>query len=300
MKWKPLKWWFIGLLALLLALWVGTSSVPAQAESTTQDVFKIGGDLIVTGTPTTGDAFAIGGDVTVQEGVTIRGDVFAIGGSLQLKDNARVNGDAFAIGGRVIRADSAVVNGSEFTLLENFDGLFDRFGVIGTLYLMNVGFWTAAFIVAAIAGCLLLLLLPGHVEAISGTIQARPFMSLVSGVGGFVALLMLTVLTSGSVIGAVLIPLANLAMMLTWLLGGVAICIWLGKHLGGQNSQAHFRHFWWGLIVLFVVSLIPLVGGLLVGLVTLFGFGATLLDRYGTRTANSLPLSLDRLEHRTE
>jgi hypothetical protein len=52
--------------------------------------------------------------------------------------------------------------------------------------------------------------------------------------------------------------------------------------------------------VLFVISLIPIAGGLLVGLIALFGFGATLLSRYGVQTAHSLPIGLDRLEHQTE
>ncbi|MGF1522095.1 MAG: hypothetical protein ACFBSF_07230 [Leptolyngbyaceae cyanobacterium] len=300
MKWKPWKWWLIGLIALLWALWANSSSLPVQASSTYQDTFKIGGDLVVAESQTVGDAFVIGGDITVQEGVSIQGDVFAIGGTVQLEKNARVEGDAFAIGGQVIRAESAIVNGSEFTLLEQSAGLFERFGVLGTLYISNVAFWLVSSVVIAIAGFLLLLLLPGHVDAIATAVQVRPLTSVVYGIGGVAVLILLTVLTAGSVLGTVLVPLMNLIAMLTGLLGSTAVCVWLGKRLRGRQSEARFQHFWLGLILIFLVSLIPVLGGLLVSFITLFGFGATLLVRYGTQSASKTPVTLDRLEHQTE
>jgi hypothetical protein len=300
MKWKLVKWWLVGLLVLLWTLWVSGGYTPVQASPLYQDTFRIGGDLVVAESQTVNDAFAIGGDLTLQPGAIVQGDAFAIGGNLQIEDDVQVAGDAFAIGGQVIRAESAMVNGSEFTVLENFGGLFDRFGIFGTLYLGNVAFWVVTFVMAAIAGCLLLLLLPGHVDAIAAAIQVRPFMSLVYGIGGFITLMILTVLISGSVLGAVVIPLANIVVLLTWILGGISISVWLGQRLRSQKPNAQFQHFWLGLILLFVISLIPIAGGLLVSLITLFGFGATLLSRYGVKTANTLPIGLDRLEHQTD
>lgn len=300
MKWKLVKWWLVGLLALLWALWVSGGYTPVQASPTYQDTFKIGGDLVVAESQTVNDAFAIGGDLTVQPGAIVQGDAFAIGGNLVLEDDVQVAGDAFAIGGQVTRSESVVVNGNEFTLLENFSGMFDRFGVLGTLYLGNVAIWAVTFIVAAIAGCLLLLLLPGHVDAIAAAVQSRPFMSLVYGIGGFISLIVLTVLISGSIVGAILIPLANIVVLFTWLLGSISISVWLGKRLRSQKPDARFQHFWLGLFLLFIISLIPIAGGLLVSLITLFGFGATLLSRYGVQTASTLPIGLDRLEHQAE
>ncbi|MGB3613625.1 MAG: hypothetical protein WBA10_07520, partial [Elainellaceae cyanobacterium] len=91
-----------------------------------------------------------------------------------------------------------------------------------------------------------------------------------------------------------------LVALLTALLGSIAVCVWLGKQLQKRQPDAHFRHFWLGLGLLFVVSLIPVVGGMLVSLIALFGFGATLLVRYGTRHATDTAMTLDRLEHQTE
>jgi hypothetical protein len=300
MKWKLAKWWLVGLLALLWALWVGGGYVPVQASPAAQDTFRIGSDLVITDSQPVNDAFAIGGDLTVQSGAIVQGDVFTIGGNVQLEDNAQIAGDAFAIGGQVMRAEGAIVQGDEFVVLEQFSGLFERFGVMGTLYLGNVLFWGATFVIAAIAGCLLLLLLPGHIDAIATAVHVRPLMSLVYGIGGLIALTILSVLLSGSVIGAIVIPLVNLVALLTWLLGGISISLWLGKRLRSRKPDARFPHFWLGLLLLFVISLIPIAGGLLISLLTLFGFGATLLSRYGVQTANRLPIGLDRLEHQPE
>lgn len=303
--WKPLKWWIISLLALFLALLfsgVPFSDQAASAEevnspATEQAVFKIGGDLVVTKAQTVDDAFTIGGDVTVEEGAVIRGNTFVIGGDVQLAENAQVNGDVFTIGGRIIRADSAIVGGSEFTLIEAFSGVFDRFGVFGTLYLGNLIFWLITFIGAALVGLLLLSLLPSNVGAIASTLRAHPFNSLLYGVGGIAALFLLTVLTGGSALGAILIPLFNLAVLLTSFFGGTAACMWLGTRLQRLHPEAAFRQFWTGLIVLFVVSLVPFIGEALISLVLLFGFGATLSSRYGKqpKLQQSAP-PLDRLE----
>jgi hypothetical protein len=296
LKWKPLKWWIVSLLALAIAVWLSSSALPALASPEDQALFKIGSDLVIPESQTVQDAFSIGGDVTLQQRAQVKGDIFAIGGDLKLQENTQVEGDAFVIGGQIIRSESAVVKGSEFTVLEQLRGVFNRFGVFGTLYLVNLIFWLAGFVMAAIAGVLLLLLLPAHVDAIATVLQHRPFASLIYGIGGLVALSVVTVLTAGSALGSVLIPLANLALLLTGLFGGTAICLWLGRRLQRRAPNAHFQHFWLGLVLLFIMSLIPMAGGLLVSFIVLFGLGATLLSRYGSRPVNSQPIQLDLLD----
>jgi len=298
--WKPLKWLLIGLLALFMALWVGSGYRPVQADDAHQDIFKIGSDLVIAESQTVDNAFTIGGDLVLRPNVTIDGDVFAIGGTVELQENARIRGDTLTIGGQIIRDEGAVIDGDELIVLEGARGLFERFGVLGTLYLFNAVIWFLTFVVAAIAGLLLLLLLPGHVDAIAAAVHDRPLTSLVYGIGGVTALTILTVLTGGSALGAIAIPLANLVALLTALLGCISVCVWLGKQLQKRQPDAHFRHFWLGLLLLFIVSLIPAVGGLLVSLFALFGFGATILVRYGTRHAADTSITLDRFEHQPE
>lgn len=284
-----LKRLLFGLCALLLTLYTGgalqaqtptAAPFPAASE---QALFKIGGDLVVTPSQTVTDAFAVGGDVALQAGTQLPGDVFAIGGSVRLEEGVEVQGDAFAVGGRLIKAPDAVVRGSEFTVLEQLGGLFQRFGIFGTLYLANGLFWLAAFVVAAIAGCGLLLLLPKQVVVIRATLTAQPMTSFLYGIGGLVALSILTVLIAGSVLGSLLLPVANLALVLTGLLGWSAFCLWTGTQLWRTPSQSRFRQFFSGLLLLWLISLLPVVGGLLLAFASLFGFGATLLARYGTR-----------------
>ncbi|MEO0646024.1 MAG: hypothetical protein AAFZ17_07710 [Cyanobacteria bacterium J06650_10] len=300
MKWKPLKWWLLCLIALVFAFWL--SGTPAVAESAPPDqaTFKIGGDLVISADQTVTDAFAIGGDLTLQSGAIVEGDAFAIGGDVQLKENVQVIGDSFAIGGKVIREPGATVGGSEFTVLEPLSGVFDRFGVFGTLYLTNVIFWLVGFVAAVISGLLFLLLLSARIETISVVVRTRPFQSLVYGLGGLLGIGLVTVLLGGSTLGAIAIPLANLIAVYTGLFGLTANCVWLGQRLKSHQKTKHFQHFSLGLLLLFIVSLIPFVGGLLVSLFGLFGFGATLLSRYGASASQpQLPAPLDYLERQT-
>ncbi|MEM6352190.1 MAG: hypothetical protein AAF766_15640 [Cyanobacteria bacterium P01_D01_bin.14] len=308
-SWKPLRWWLVALVALVWALWANGRVLPAYAGPGMTDAgsstFKIGGDLVVTGPDPIEEAFAIGGDLTVAPGTTVEGDAFAVGGNLVLSKNVQVGGDAFAVGGRLIRDETAVVRGDTFTVMEQLSGVFSRFGVLGTLYLGHVTFWTLSFVLAAIAGLIFLTLLPDHINAVTAAVYDRPLTSLLYGLGGFASLTLLSILLSGSVLGALLIPLANLGALLTGLFGGTAVAVWLGERLRRQHLEAKFQHFWIGLLVLFLVSLIPFIGGLLISLLVLFGFGATLLVRYGIRSVDTQPPSdlansLDRLEHQPE
>ncbi|MEO1792223.1 MAG: hypothetical protein AAFR25_08365 [Cyanobacteria bacterium J06629_19] len=301
MKWKPLKWWLLCLIALVFAFGVSATPAAGQSDPPDQATFKIGGDLVIPADQTVTDAFAIGGDLTLQSGVIVEGDAFAIGGDVQLKENVQVTGDSFAIGGRVIREPGATVGGSEFTVLERLSGVFDRFGVFGTLYLTNVIFWLVGFVAAALSGLLFLLLLSARIETISTVVRTRPFQSLIYGLGGLLSISLVTVLLGGSALGAIAIPLVNLIAVYTGLLGLTASCVWLGQRLKGHQKTAHFQHFSFGLLLLFIVSLIPFVGGLLVSLFGLFGFGATLLSQYGASASQlQLPAPLDRLDTQLE
>ena len=74
----------------------------------------------------------------------------------------------------------------------------------------------------------------------------------------------------------------------------------LGKAHTGLGEAYGIEVFGLTYFFALVISLIPIAGGLLVSLITLFGFGAALLSRYGIQTGDSLSQSLDRLEHQTE
>ena len=301
MKWKPLKWWLLCLIAIAFAFWLDSVPALAQSNSADQAIFRIGGDLIVPADQTVTDAFVIDGDLTVQPGAVVEGDAFAIGGDVQIQAGAQIAGDSFAIGGKIIREQGATVGGSEFTVLERMSDVFDRFGVFGTLYLTNTLFWLVGFVAVAISGLLFLLLLPTRVETISDVVRDRPFQSLLSGLGGLLGASLVTVLLGGSALGAIAIPLVNLAVMLTGVFGLSASCLWLGQRLRSPQQTAPFRHFSLGLLLLFVVSLIPLIGGLLVSLFGLFGFGAALLSQYGTSALQPrLRASRDRTDHPLE
>ncbi|MEA5593538.1 hypothetical protein [Rivularia sp. UHCC 0363] len=82
-----------------------------------------------------------------------------------------------------------------------------------------------------IIGIVLMLLLPRFLQSIAETINQQPTKSIGWGFGGFIAFLLLIILTGGSLIGSILIPIAALIIGLVKLIGINAISLFLGEKI---------------------------------------------------------------------
>ena len=289
-KIKPLILAFLG--AFLIIITTGVAVANNENDIT---IFKMGTDVTVPAGEVISDAVAIGGDVTILNEGQVTNDAVAIGGDLMLKPNSRVRGDAVAIGGQIVKEEGARVDGSEVAMFSNAKVLFDRFGLLGTLYLTNALFSLISLIVIFIFGVFLLLLLPGHIHSITATMHQHPFKSGMWGLGGIVAITLFVALFAGSVFGFLLIPIANLAFAVVGLLGAIATGLWIGKKILPRR-ELPFIPFLLGMFILAVISLIPLAGGLMILMLNLFGFGAVLLSRVGTVQPETIEKRFDRLE----
>ena len=293
MNWQKIKPLILAFLGAFLVI-VITGVAVANNESDIA-IFKMGTDVTVPAQQVISDAVAIGGDVTILNEGQVTNDAVAIGGDLILKPNARVSGDAVAIGGQILKEEGARIDGSEVAMFSNTKVLFDRFGLLGTLYLTNALFSLISLIVIFIFGVFLLLLLPGHIQSITATMYQHPFKSGMWGLGGIVAITLFIALFAGSVFGFLLIPIANLAFAVAGLLGAIAIGLWIGKKILPRR-ELPFIPFLLGMVILAAISLIPLAGGLMILMLNLFGFGAVLLSRVGTVQPETIEKRFDRLE----
>ena len=293
MNWQKIKLIFLTILAAFLVIVISGVAVADNSNNIT--IFKMGTDVTVPAKQVMTDAVAIGGNVTILEEGQVTNDAVAIGGDVILKPKARVDGDVVAIGGQILRAEETIIGGSEIAMFSNAQVLFDRFGLLGTLYLTNAFFWLISLTVVFIFGVFLLLLLPGHIQSITATMGEHPFKSGIWGLGGIVAITLFIALFSGSVFGFLLIPIVNLAFVVAGLLGAIATGLWIGKKIL-RRRQIAFMPFLLGMFILAVISLIPLVGGLMILMLNLFGFGAVLLSRVGTVQPEALQKQLDRWE----
>ena len=236
MSWRKIRPLIIALMTALLVIFMAEVAV-ANNENDLQ-IFKMGTDVTVPEREVLTDAVAIGGNVTILNEGQVTNDAVAIGGDVILKPNASVGGDAVAIGGQIIKEEGAIVDGSEVAMFTNAKGLFDRFGLLGTVYLVNTLFYLISLIVVFIFGVFLLLLLPGHIQSITGTMHQHPFKSGMWGLGGIVAITLFSALFAGSIFGFLLIPIANLAFVVAGLLGAIATGLWIGKKILPRRETA--------------------------------------------------------------
>lgn len=293
MNWRKIRPLIIAFLATFLVIFV-TGVAVANNENDIH-IFKMGTDVTVPAKQVMTEAVAIGGNVTILNDGQVTNDAVAIGGDVILKPNARVGGDAVAIGGQIIKEQGAMVGGSEVAMFSNAKVFFDRFGLLGTLYLTNALFSLISLIVVFAFGVFLLLLLPGHIQTITATMHQHPFKSGMWGLGGIVAMTLFIALFAGSVFGFLLIPIANLTLAVAGLLGAIATGLWIGQKILPRREVA-FIPFLVGMLILAVISLIPIAGGLIILMLNLFGFGAVLLSRVGTIQPETIQKRFDRLE----
>lgn len=293
MNWQKIRLIILAFFAAFLVIVISGVAVANNESDIT--IFKMGTDVTVPTQQIISDAVAIGGDVTILDEGQVTNDAVAIGGDVILKPNTRVGGDVVTIGGQIIKEESAIVGGSEVALFSNATVLLDRFGLLGTLYLTNAFFWLVSLTIVFVFGVFLLLLLPGHIQSITTTMSEHPFKSGMWGLGSIVAITFFMTLFAGSVFGFLLIPIVNLAFAVASLLGAIATGLWIGKKILPRREVALIP-FLLGMFILAVISLIPLVGGLMILMLNLFGLGAVFLSRVGTVQPETIRKQFDLLE----
>jgi cytoskeletal protein CcmA (bactofilin family) len=245
-----------------------------------------------------GDTVAIDGDVGGKLSSAVRDLIVQghIGGgaevalsSLTLGPDARIGGDltyysdhqvavpAKSVGGQVhyqhvdtqrrVQAQRHFVPGQVFHAIANFLSLA----------------WLAG---SAVVGLLLLRLVPRFVAEFLGVLESRPLPSLGLGVLILIATLPAAVLIGLTIIG---VPLAGLlvagyfsGIFVGWLLLAVAVGSILVGVVRGGRPWHHSWSFLLGLLVLFLVTRIPILGGLL-------GFAGAALS------VGALVLTLERM-----
>jgi hypothetical protein len=237
----------------------GESVTIAAGEHICGDASVYGGRMTVFG-EVDGSVTAVGGDVTIYGDV--HGDVRAIGGSVYLHDGAHVMGDVHAVGGNVVRTGTPVVGGNiqrdvvrhDMTPLQWF-GLTDSYAFPW----LSMLFWVLA------AACIAHFLPEplGRVRAIARSDFSR---SLLTGVVTLVAGAIVSLVLIATCLG-IPVALAVLgAMWLAWVVGTVALGLWLGDRLlhrvaaGGHTPVSSAVL---GVAIIALAESIPCVGGVL-------------------------------------
>jgi len=254
---------------------VGTASAQSARIS-------FGDDVVVARGETVREVVTMGGDATVAG--TVLGDVVTMGGDLQVLPGGSVRGDIVTFGGDV-RFDSppvpAVRGGQRSRGRHHHDGL----GFLPAAVLGGVGnlLWSAACYGGLfLLGLLLMGIFRERFGAAQVTIVRQPLragaLGLVGLIGAVIAIVILAVTIVGiplAILAAALLPVVcYVGMAVAAAVIGAALPI---ERLGERPVLRLFA----GVAVLFIASLVPIVGTLFVAAAAVVGIGALFITRGG-------------------
>ncbi len=276
------------LVALILAvgLLLGYRSL-AGAEGRT--IVKFGRDIVVEQGTRVREAVSIGGNITV-DGV-VDHNVVAVAGSVTLGPRAVVGRNVVSVGGVIEKAEGAEVRGD---LVE-----VDIPGISSVLSPISKGWWEglcwALGIIAFIAfvgflalSLLIVALLPGPVGLISAAVEEHTLKVSLWGLLGVMLIVPLAVFLAISVIGIMLIPIEMILVVCALLVGYIAVARLVGKKITEalrRPGQPMLLETFSGLIILWLIGWIPVLGWVVKAVAALLGMGGVIAALLGRRTS---------------
>lgn len=281
----------------------------AKAEERAGQVTSAGKPVVIARGETVKDAVSYGGPITVESGARVKGDAVAFGGDVVLKDGAIVEGDAVSFGGRVLRDGNATVKGEEVS--------FGGSGMVSSMAAhavkasnavdlekaeehsggLSLATFLVQFVVFFVFGFLLMVFAPQRMKGLESAVRSQP---VLSGVVGFLALVLAMPLTIFLLITLIGIPVAAvlwLALAFVVPMGLAAIANTVGTSMPlGRIRRTQAMVLALGLFVLLLVAQVPVLGPLMLSLAVCVSLGAVLRTRLGA-TPKGLPVmeSVERL-----
>ena len=251
-------------------------SVLIDREETAGDIYVLDGDVTIRGT-VTGDVVVADGDVTIRG--TVEGDVVTVAGQATLGRRGNVGGDITYADKEPVRTPGSQVGGE----VKKFD--VQDAGILGAIAWL-IGITISLFLL----GLLLLLLAPRAADAVARTASEK---ALVSFGVGVLAFFLIPIIAFAALFTVVGIPLGIILLLLVvplYAISYVTAAFALGRRI---IKGSRILAFLVGLVILGLLSLIPIAGGLIGLLATMFGLGLLLMTlfraRHGPQTVATSP-----------
>jgi len=280
----------ICLLGLILLL----CSAP-EAFAGKKTIVKIGEDVHIGEGQQVRNVISLGGQITVSGAV--QSHVVALGGSIVLTRTANVGGDVVCLGGVVVLGKGAQIGGTlteinssnlseaiSDVLNDNWEGWSWVFTIISILFF-------AGFL---ILGLLIVTLIPKPVNLIVEAIEGHLIQVSLWGVLVLILVVPLAVLLTISVVGIVLVPLEMTLVVCAALLGLVSIARLIGNKMLVQfkkNKSRALQETFWGLLLLWIVGWIPVLGWMIKIIALVIGVGGVFATRFGTHPLPPRPVA---------
>lgn len=241
-----------------------------------RDVVTMGGDARVEGRAF-GDVVTMGGDADVAGEVV--GDVVTMGGDIRVRDGARVHGGLDAMGGHVEVEPGALVHGRSRTHDEHEASARDADEDGSSIFR-----WALWHALLFLVGLVMLSTMREQLTRLQDELAARPVRSGFGGLFGFVGGLVLCVVLCITLIGIPVAALLGAVFVLALLAGWTAVALRIGAALPiGALKDRPVHQLAAGIVVLFVIGLVPTIGPLLSTAALLAGLGAVMATKFGSK-----------------
>ena len=270
------------LISCLMAFAVIACMAAPSVFAKEQDLIKMNTNIDISSDMTVNEVVAIGGDVTVFG--KVQGSVVAVGGSVILKPKSYVAQQVVVVGGDIIKDPSAQVAGRITQIyMPHFIPSFTTFLKGGWITLWATISMLALFGFLGLA-ILLVALLPEQIGTAVNALESSFLIMVLWGILWIILIVPVAVLLAVSIIGVVLIPVEMLLIVIALILGYISSAIFIGKNilLAFSKVSPPFVDAILGIIILFVVGFLPVIGPAIKAFFLVAGFGAVLTTRFGT------------------
>jgi hypothetical protein len=268
----------VGAVILISALAASPASAQVRGPANDHDQIVLTGRLVVAADETVDTAVIFDGpalvDGTVRESLvvfngdaeivgTVRQDVVVFNGDVVVRAGAEVGGDLVTRSTPQVE-DGATVRGKQSSL-KRFD--VDLVGFAG-----KFAWWVGYSVSVLILGLLLLAFAPQLFPAVRDAVRTRLGSSIGWGAGIFLLLPIGSVLLLVTIVGIPLGIFLLLALAFIYTVGYVVATIAAGSMIM-RSSPSRYVVFLVGWVVLRLLALIPVVGGLLWLIASVWGLG---------------------------
>jgi len=249
-----------------------------------RDKVRIGGNVVVEKGTEVNDAVAVGGSVTVNG--RVRDSAVAVGGSVTLGPDAVIGKDVVSIGGAVKQAQGSKIHGDIVEL--NIPGV----SALIPFFLEDTSsswFWT--FKIASLFGflafaVLLVAIMPKSFDLITDNVQQNFGKVILWAILGLVVLVPLAFFLLISVVGIPLIALEVLLAGIAFIVGYIAIAQLIGDKIAALMKRPALSVIWLtvvGLLALWLIGWVPVLGSIVKFLAIVLGFGGVLATLFTSR-----------------
>lgn len=244
-------------------------------------VVKVMGDIYIPADRVVnGDVVGVMGNVKI-DGI-VNGNVVAVLGDVEV--NNKINGDVVSVLGEINKGENAVING-EF--VEVNEPNIDMTKIIGhrehEFKLPGVFKFFNMVVLFGIAS-LILALMPRHIKTMTRELHVDFFRKVIIGFAAIILIPLIILVSFVSIIGIPLVPVIISIVIIGKFIGYVPMALYVGTRIQktANTNLNIFIELFFGAIVLWLIRLVPFVGGISYVIVTILAMGLIIDTKFGT------------------